>query len=65
MDHLVPVKYGGTNNPSNLRVTHPACNLYKHARYICVGFVDARRDDGSIDYGLPVLVAAPAGAGRG
>jgi 5-methylcytosine-specific restriction endonuclease McrA len=32
IDHFIPLARGGTNDPSNLKLTHPACNLKKGAR---------------------------------
>lgn len=29
LDHIQPVASGGTNDPSNLQVAHPRCNLLK------------------------------------
>ena len=29
IDHIVPVALGGTNDPDNLALACPACNLYK------------------------------------
>lgn len=34
IDHLIPVSRGGTNNPENLRLACPSCNLSKAARLI-------------------------------
>lgn len=30
LDHVVPLTAGGTNQPSNLRPAHRACNVRKH-----------------------------------
>ena len=32
IDHIVPVKIGGTNEESNLRAVHAACHKARHAR---------------------------------
>lgn len=32
VDHYVPLSKGGTNDPSNLKLTHPVCNLKKGAK---------------------------------
>jgi len=32
LDHIVPTRKGGTDHPSNLQVTHAACNLKKGSR---------------------------------
>jgi 5-methylcytosine-specific restriction endonuclease McrA len=32
VDHLVPLSRGGHNNPSNLVISCPTCNLKKHAK---------------------------------
>jgi len=32
IDHFVPLSRGGTNDPSNLKLTHPVCNLRKGAK---------------------------------
>lgn len=32
VDHITPVAYGGTNHPTNLRITHARCNMRKGAR---------------------------------
>ncbi len=32
VDHIVPVVHGGTNDPSNLRITHAQCNLRRGTR---------------------------------
>ena len=29
IDHWKPLSRGGTNDPSNLKLTHPVCNLKK------------------------------------
>jgi 5-methylcytosine-specific restriction endonuclease McrA len=29
IDHILPVRFGGTNDPSNLQVVHEICNLTK------------------------------------
>jgi 5-methylcytosine-specific restriction endonuclease McrA len=31
LDHRVPIVHGGSDHPSNLQVTHAACNLRKGA----------------------------------
>lgn len=32
VDHMFPLAAGGTNDPSNLAVSHPACNIRKGAK---------------------------------
>lgn len=32
IDHMFPLAAGGTNDPSNLAVSHPTCNRRKHAK---------------------------------
>ena len=31
-DHIVPLSRGGSNNISNIQITHPTCNARKHTR---------------------------------
>lgn len=33
VDHIMPRALGGSNRRSNLQLTHPACNLAKHAHH--------------------------------
>lgn len=33
IDHFIPLAKGGTNDPGNLRLACPACNLNKHAKH--------------------------------
>lgn len=32
VDHIVPLSRGGTNDPNNIQLTHPRCNLSKGAK---------------------------------
>jgi len=34
IDHIIPVSRGGSSRPSNLQVTHAACNLAKGAKLL-------------------------------
>ena len=33
VDHIKPIKFGGTNEPNNLALACHSCNLYKGATY--------------------------------
>jgi 5-methylcytosine-specific restriction endonuclease McrA len=33
VDHWMPISLGGTNDPSNLQLTHPRCNMIKGAAH--------------------------------
>lgn len=37
LDHVVPRARGGSDDPSNLKVSHPACNMAKGARILVGG----------------------------
>ena len=33
LDHILPRSYGGTNDPANLRLLHPPCNVAAYQDY--------------------------------
>lgn len=41
VDHILPVEHGGTDHPSNLRLTHASCNRGRRVKRVSRAVVEA------------------------